>query len=101
MFFELKTVLLDLIAIGVQGIAHQFPNIGLPKIVFFLAGFNSREVQDVIDEGTEAFALFANDAVILVVFLLGTQASHFQSFRVQADEREGRAQFVRYVGNEI
>ena len=64
-----ETLLLDLIAIRIKRVRNQLCNISLTEFIFFVAGFNAREIEDVIDKRREPFALFANDAVILLLLL--------------------------------
>src|SRR6266404_5248305 len=69
-----ETVFLDLIAIGVQGVAHQLGDISLTHIVLLSSGLYAREIEDVVDQAAQPLALLANDAVVLVLFLLGLDA---------------------------
>src|SRR5580704_2982830 len=68
LLLEGEPVLLDLEAIGIQRVVHQFPHVSLAEVVFFASCLDPREVQDVVDQRRQAFALFANDAVILLIF---------------------------------
>src|ERR1700751_372926 len=81
-FFEGKTVLLDLEAVRLQGAAHQFGQIRLLEVVFLAAGFDAGEIENIVDERAQAFAFFADDAEIFLVFFLGGQAAKFERLRV-------------------
>src|SRR6202040_3130424 len=62
---------------------------------------NSREVQDIVDQRGQAFALLPDDAKIFLVFFLGTQAPQLQSFGIEADQSQRCTQFVRNVRDEV
>ena len=58
-------------------------------------------IQDIVDERAKALTLFANDAVVLLIFFFGTEPAHFQSFGVKPDQREWGPQLMRDVRNKI
>ena len=49
----------------------------------------------------QPFALLADDAVVLLIFLRTGQPAHLQGLGVQPDQGKRRAQFVRDVGDEV
>src|SRR6185312_11041004 len=59
------------------------------------------EVEDVVDERSQALALFTNNAVVLLMFFWTGKASHFESLGVKPDEGKRCPQFVGNVGDEI
>ena len=87
-------MLLDLVAIGVERVAHQFAHVGFAEIVFLAARFDAGEIQDVVDQRAKALTLFANDAVVLLIFFPRIEPAHFQSFGVKPDQRERRPQLM-------
>src|SRR5580692_12224097 len=94
-------MLLDLVAIGIEGVMDQFAQVRLAEVVLLAARFNPREIQDVVDERTKALTLITNNAVVLLIFFLRIEAPHFQSFGVKPDQREWRPQLMRDVRNKI
>src|SRR5437588_4752657 len=94
-------MLLDLVAIGVERVAHQFAEIRLAEVVLLAARFDPGEIQDVVDERAKALAFFPNDAVVLLIFLPRSEPAQFQSFRVKPDQRKWRPQLMGDVRNEI
>src|SRR3974390_499252 len=100
-FFEGEAVLLDLEAVGIEGVANEFGKIGFLEFIFLAAGLNAREVENIVDQGGQAFAFFADDAEIFLIFLLGVEAAQFKRFGVEANERKRSAQLVGDVGDEI
>ena len=68
--FEAKSVLLDLEAIRIQSGMYEFTQVGLLEFVLFSSGIDSGEIQNIVDECGQAFALLADDAEILLIFLL-------------------------------
>ena len=91
----------DLEPVGFESGSNEFAEVGFLEFVFFAAGFDAREIQNVVDEGAEALALFANDAEIFLVFFPGGKAAEFERFGIEADERQRRAQLVGNVGDEV
>jgi hypothetical protein len=87
-------MLLDLVAIGIERVVHQFAQIGLAEVVLFAARFDPGEIQDVVDERAKALTFFTNDAVVLLIFFPRTEPAHFQSFGVKPDQREWRPQLM-------
>ena len=100
-FLEGEAVLLDLVSVGLERVVRQLANVGLAKVVLFPARLDTGKVKNVVDEGGQALALFADDAVVFLVFLAAAQAAHLQGFGVKPDERQGSSQLVRNVGDEI
>ncbi len=88
LFFKLKTALLQLVAIGVQRVVHQFAHVGLAEVVFLAAGLDAGEIQDVVDERGQAFALFANDAVVLLIFFRTGEPAHLERLGIQAESEK-------------
>ena len=80
---------------------HQFAHVGLAEVVFLASGLDTGEVENVVDERGQPFALFADDAVVLLIFFRAGEPPHLQRLGVEADQRKRRAQLVRNVGNEI
>src|ERR1043166_4269676 len=100
-FLEGKTVLFDLEAIRIQCGSNELRQIGLLELVFLAASLDAREIEDVVDESSQALALFANDAEILLVLFLGSEASELERFRVKPDQCERSTQFVRNIGDKV
>ena len=48
-FFESKALLLDLVLVGLKGVAHELADIGLAEVVFLAARLDTREVEDIVD----------------------------------------------------
>ena len=69
---NVKPCSLDLVAIGVERVAHQFDEVGLPELVFLAPRLDAREVEDVVDQRRQPLALLADDAVVLLGLLLGS-----------------------------
>src|SRR5436190_1079099 len=82
-------MVLDLVAVRVQGVANQFGDVGLAEVVFFASCLDAGEIENVVDQSGEPLALLANDAVVLLVLLLAAEATHLQRLRVQPDQRQG------------
>ena len=93
--------MLDLKTIGIKSGSNQFGQISLFELVFLAAGFDAREIKDVVDKRGEAFALFANNAKVFFVLFLRGKAAEFQRFRIKANERQRSAKLVRDVGDEV
>ena len=93
--------MLDLVAIRVQGVAHQFCDISFTEFVFLAAGLNTGEIQNIVYERRQTLALFTNDAVVLLLLFLGRDTSELECFRIQTDQSQGSAQLMRYVRNEV
>src|SRR5215471_9577553 len=101
LFLKGKTVLLDLEAVSLERGSHQLAQVGFLELVFLAAGFDARKIQNIVDESAETFAFFANDAEVFLVFFLGGEAAEFESFGVEADQRQRGAKFMRNVGDEV
>ena len=71
---ESESVLLNLITVGLQRIAHQLGQIGLAEVIFFAASLDAGEIKDVIDQRSETLTLFTDDAVILLVLVRAGEA---------------------------
>ena len=82
LLFKGEAVLLDLITIGFQRVPYQFPHVGVTEVVFFAAGLDAREIQNIVDQCGKTLTLLANDAVVLLIFLLRIQAPHLERFGV-------------------
>ena len=100
-FFEGETVLFDLEAVRIQRGANEFGEIGFLELVFLAAGFDAGEIENIVDERGETFAFFANDAEVFLIFFFCGEAAELEGLRIETDQREGRAQFVRDIGDEI
>src|SRR5437667_1048018 len=100
-FLKGEAVLLDLVSVGLERVVRQLANIGFAKVVLFPARLDAGKVKNVVDEGGQALALLADNAVVFLVFLPAAQAAHLQGFRVKPDQRQRSSQFVRNVGHEI
>src|SRR5690349_11722497 len=64
MLLERESLLLDLVTIRIQSVAHELRDVRLSEVVLLRARLDAREVENVIDQRTEPFTLFANDAVV-------------------------------------
>src|SRR5919201_581536 len=63
-----KPLLLNLVAVGFQRVAHQFSNIRFAEVVFFATCLDAREIQNIVYKGCKALALLPNDAIVLLIF---------------------------------
>src|SRR6476659_665314 len=99
--FESETLLLDLIAIGVQRLSDQLSYVGFPEVVFLAARLDAREIEDVVDERRQPLALLANDTIVVIFLLLRRDPAQLKRFGVQPDQRQRRPQLVRDVGYKI
>ena len=90
-----------MIAIRVERVANQFRDVSLTEFVLLASSLNPREIEDVVDQGGQPLALFTNDAVILLLLFLSRDAPQLERFSIQSNQGQRRAQFVRYVRNEV
>src|ERR1051326_9561035 len=86
-------------SIRIQCGSNELRQIGLLELVFLAASLDAREIEDVVDESSQALALFANDAEILLVLFLGSEASELERFCVKPDQCERSTQLVRNIGD--
>src|SRR6185295_5454431 len=100
-FLKRETLLFDLITVGLERVTNQLRDVGVAKLVFLSPGFDSRKIQDVVNQRGQALALFTNDAVVLLLFVPGCDAAQLECLGVQANQSERCAQLMRYVGNEV
>src|SRR5215217_6029037 len=62
LLLERESLLLDLVTIRVERVTHELCDVSLSEVVLFRARFNTREIENVIDQRAEPLTLFANDA---------------------------------------
>ena len=74
-----------LITIRVERVANQVADVSLAEFIFFAPGLDAREIEDVVDKRGQPLTLFANDAIVLLLLFLSSDAPEFQRFGVQPD----------------
>ena len=84
-----------------QGVVDQCDDIGRFELILFSLLFDAGEVEHVFDEGGEALAFPGDELVVLVLFLLGSNAVVPESFGHEANGCNRGAQFVGDTGHEV
>jgi len=87
--------------IGVGGVANQGGEITFLELVFLLAPFQPCEIQDVIDEPSEAGGFGGDDGQVRTLFGRVGDPPLGQQFGEHADRRERGLQLVRDVADEV
>src|SRR5262245_38497843 len=98
---ELEALLLDLIAIGIEGATHQLGEIGLAEVILLASRLDAGEIENIVDQGGQPLALLADDAIVPRNLLPRLNASELERLRVQPNQRERRPELVRDIGNEV
>ena len=86
-FFQSKALLLDLVAIRIDRVAHEIRNVGFAEFILLAAGFDAREIKNVIDQRRQPLALFADDAIVLLLLFLSRDAAQLKCFSIETNQR--------------
>jgi hypothetical protein len=86
---------------GLQNVTHDIRHVVLFQLVERATRFDSREIEDVVDQLREAPPLRLDVLAVLADLGRVVHATEAHQFAEDADRTERRAQFVRHVGDEI
>ena len=87
LFFKMKSVLLDLKAVGFQRASHQVCYVGFAEGIFLLPCLDTREIENIVDQPGQPFALFADDLVVLMLLGWASNPPQLERLSVEANER--------------
>ena len=98
---ELESIVFQVRAIGLSGVARDRNEIAIAQVVFLFAAFHAREIEHVIDQPRQSCGLGGDDLKIRTLLGGVRHAAFGQQFGKHANRSERSFQFVRDVADEI